>query len=70
LPCPGSERTLGIRSAIEGKDHKHRDVVNNIDEMNCTQETEENYRKKTISSIKTIKSLHDKKEELKKYYRK
>ena len=41
------------------------DVVNNIDEMNCTQETEENYRKKTISSIKTIKSLHDKKEELK-----
>jgi RNA polymerase primary sigma factor len=41
------------------------DVVNNIDEMNCTRETEENYKKKTISSIKTIKNLHDKKEELK-----
>ncbi len=41
------------------------DVVNNIDEMNCTQEIMENNKKKTITSIKTIKSLYDKKKELK-----
>ena len=42
------------------------DVINNIDEMNCTQKDEEKYKKKTISSINTIKSLHEKKEEIKK----
>ncbi len=41
------------------------DVINNIDEMNCTQKDEEKYRKKTISSINTIKSLHEKKEGIK-----
>lgn len=40
------------------------DVINNIDEMNCTQETEEKYKKKIISSIKTIKSLYEKTEEI------
>ena len=39
------------------------DVINNIDEMNCTQKDEEKYKKKTISSINTIKNLHEKKEE-------
>ena len=42
------------------------DVINNIDEMNFTQKDEEKYRKKTISSINTIKSLHEKKEGIKK----
>ena len=42
------------------------DVINNIDEMNCTQKDEEKYKKKTISSINTIKSLHEKKEGIKK----
>ncbi len=41
------------------------DVVNNIDEMNCTKEIIENKKKNTITSIKTIKSLYDKKKELK-----
>ncbi|MDD3845866.1 MAG: sigma-70 family RNA polymerase sigma factor [Syntrophorhabdaceae bacterium] len=42
------------------------DVVNNIDEMNLTQKDEEKYKKKTISSINSIKSLHEKKEGIKK----
>jgi RNA polymerase primary sigma factor len=42
------------------------DVINNIDEMNYTQKDEEKYKKKTISSIKTIKRLHEKKEGIKK----
>ncbi len=42
------------------------DVINNIDEMKCTQKDEEKYKKKTISSINTIKSLHEKKEGIKK----
>jgi RNA polymerase primary sigma factor len=40
------------------------DVINNIDDMNCTQKDEEKYKAKTISSIKTIKSLYEKKEEI------
>lgn len=36
------------------------DVIH-IDEMACTQEDEEKYRKKTISSINTLRSLHEKK---------
>ncbi len=42
------------------------DVINDIDEMNYTQKDEEKYKKKTISSINTIKSLHEKKEGIKK----
>jgi RNA polymerase primary sigma factor len=41
------------------------DVINSIDEMNCTQKDEEKHRKKTLSSIKSIKSLYEKKEEIK-----
>jgi len=44
-------------------------LINDIDEMNCTPEDEAKYKKKTISSIKTIKHLHGKKEEIKKYCR-
>jgi RNA polymerase primary sigma factor len=40
------------------------DVINSIDEMNYTQKDEEKYRNKTISYIKSIKSLHNKKEEI------
>jgi RNA polymerase primary sigma factor len=42
------------------------DVINNIDEMNCTQKDEEKYKKKTISSINTIKNLQEQKEGIKK----
>ena len=42
------------------------DVINTIDEMNCTQKDEEKHKKKTISSINTIKRLHEKKEGIKK----
>ena len=42
------------------------DVINDIDEIRCTQKDEEKYKKKTISSINTIKSLHEKKEGIKK----
>lgn len=41
------------------------DVINDIDEMDYTQKDEEKYKKKTISSINTIKRLHEKKEEIK-----
>jgi RNA polymerase primary sigma factor len=41
------------------------DVINNIDELNYTQKDEEKYKKKTISYIKNIKNLHNKKEEIK-----
>jgi RNA polymerase primary sigma factor len=41
------------------------DVINNIDEMNCTSKEAVKYRKKTISCIKKIKSLHDKREVIK-----
>ncbi len=40
------------------------DVINNIDEMNYTQKDEDKYKKKTISAINSIKSLHDKKEDI------
>jgi RNA polymerase primary sigma factor len=41
------------------------DVIKNIDEMNYTEKEDAKYRKKTISYIKDIKSLHDKREEIK-----
>jgi RNA polymerase primary sigma factor len=41
------------------------DVIQ-IDEMNATEIDMENYRKKTIASIKTIKKLHEKMEEIQK----
>jgi RNA polymerase primary sigma factor len=41
------------------------DVIKNIDEMNYTEKEGVKYRKKTISCIKSIKSLHDKREEIK-----
>ena len=41
------------------------DVIN-IDEMNCTQKDEEKYKKRTISSINNIRTLHGKKEEIEK----
>jgi RNA polymerase primary sigma factor len=38
------------------------DVVNGIDEMNCTEEDKEKYKRKTISSIHRIRRLHGQKE--------
>lgn len=43
---------------------KITDVINNIDEMNYTQKDEEKYKKQTISSINTIKSLQERREEI------
>jgi RNA polymerase primary sigma factor len=39
------------------------DVINSIDELTYTEKEGEKHRKKTISSIKNLKSLHEKKEE-------
>jgi len=41
------------------------DVIKNIDEMNHTEKEDMKYRKETISCIKNIKNLHDKREEIK-----
>jgi len=38
------------------------DVINNIDEMNHTEKNEEKYRQRTVSSIRTIRNLHDRRE--------
>ena len=42
------------------------DVINNIDEINSTQEDMAICKKKTISSINTIKRLYEKKEGIQK----
>jgi RNA polymerase primary sigma factor len=41
------------------------DVIKNIDEMNYTKKDEEQYKKKTITLVNSLKNLHDKKEEMK-----
>ncbi len=41
------------------------DVIKNLDEMNYTEKEDVKYRKKTLSYIKNIKTLHDKREEIK-----
>jgi RNA polymerase primary sigma factor len=40
------------------------DIIKNIDEMNYTKKDEEKYKKKTLSFINNIKSLYEKKEEI------
>jgi len=42
------------------------DAVKNIDELNYTKKDEEKYKKKTISTINTIKNYYDKKEKMQK----
>ncbi|MDM7919183.1 MAG: sigma-70 family RNA polymerase sigma factor, partial [Methanosarcina sp.] len=42
------------------------DVINSIDEMKCTLEDKEKYKKRTITSISIIKRLHEKRERIKK----
>lgn len=41
------------------------DVVKNIDEMNYTKKDEEQYKKKTVTLINSLKNLFEKKEEMK-----
>ncbi len=41
------------------------DVVKNIDEMNYTKKDEEQYKKKIITLTNSLKSLHDKRDEMK-----
>jgi len=38
------------------------DVINNIDDINCTEEDQKTHKKKTISSINRIRKLHEQKE--------
>jgi RNA polymerase primary sigma factor len=42
------------------------DVIKSIDEMNYTKKDEEKYKKKTITFINNVKTLFDKKEEIRK----
>lgn len=42
------------------------DVINNIDDRNCSEEDNAKYKKKTISSIIAIEKLHEKKQGIKK----
>jgi RNA polymerase primary sigma factor len=58
------EELLEIGRQLKEETLHITDVINNIDEMNCSRKDEEKYRKKTISSINAIKSLYDKKEEI------
>ena len=44
------------------------DVINNIDEMKCTEKDREKHKRRTISSIRTIKSLHEKREEIRREF--
>jgi RNA polymerase primary sigma factor len=64
--CHAVNELLEIGRQLEEETVNIVDVINDIDEMNVTQKDEEKYRKKTISSINTIKSLHEKKEEIRK----
>ncbi|MGD0229991.1 MAG: RNA polymerase sigma factor RpoD [Syntrophorhabdales bacterium] len=41
------------------------DVIKNIDEMNYTKKDEEQYRKRTITLVNSLKNLYEKKEEMK-----
>jgi RNA polymerase primary sigma factor len=56
---------FGIARQLKKGSVRIVDVINNIDETNCTKEDEEKYRKKTISSINAIKRFHEKKEGIK-----
>jgi RNA polymerase primary sigma factor len=64
LPQAVSE-LLEIGRQLKEEDINIVDVINNITEMNYTQKDAETYKKKTISSINTIKNLHEKREEIK-----
>jgi RNA polymerase primary sigma factor len=61
----GVHELFGIARQLKKESVHIVDVINNIDEMNCTKEDEEKHKKKTISSINAIKRLHEKKEEIK-----
>ena len=56
---------LEIGQQLKAETLNIADVIH-IDEMNCTQKDQEKYGKKTISSINALKSLHEKKEGIKK----
>ena len=63
---PQAVRELAdIGRQLQDKSIKIADVISNIDETNSTEKDAEKYRKKTISSIKALKNLHEKKEEIK-----
>ena len=58
---------LQIGRQLEEETLAIADVIH-IDEMDCAQNDAEQYRKKTISSINTIKSLQEKKEAIKRLF--
>ncbi|MCX5811416.1 MAG: sigma-70 family RNA polymerase sigma factor [Proteobacteria bacterium] len=59
------DELLKISQQLKEETVNIADVINSIDKMNYTQKDEEKYKKQTISSIKNIKNLHEKKEEIK-----
>jgi RNA polymerase primary sigma factor len=56
---------LDIRHQLKEGSLNIVDVISDIDKINYTQADVEKYKKKTISSIDTIRGLRDKKEEIK-----
>ena len=56
------DELLEIAGQLESEAVSIEDVINNIDEMKCTEKDRARHRRKTISSINTIKSLHEKRE--------
>jgi RNA polymerase primary sigma factor len=56
---------LEIRQQLKEGTINIVDVISEIDKMNYTQADLEKYKKKTLSSIKTLGSIHDRKEEVK-----
>ena len=59
---PAVEELLEIGRQLEEGVVSVVDVINNIEEMSHSEKNEEKYRKRTISFIERIKSLHDRKE--------
>ena len=55
------DELFGIARQLKKESVHIVDVINNINEMNCTKEDEEKHKKKTISSINAVKRFHEKK---------
>ena len=62
----GVDELLEIARQLKEEAVSIEDVINNIDELKCTERDRETHRKKTISSINAIKSLHERRKEIRK----
>lgn len=63
---PAVVELLEIARRLEEEAVNIEDVINNVDEMKCTQKDLEEHRRKTISSIIMIQDLHERKDAVKK----